>query len=77
MRERRTKFEASIDKRRAVKQADADGLVADSLEVRKALMQRVYDGTSTLEEVQAELRKIIRNAKKLGLKTRSQVFNES
>ena len=70
----RTKFEAVLDKRRALREAESDGLVADSMEVRKALMARVWDGEITLEECQSELAKIKRQAKRNGLKTRSQVY---
>jgi len=70
----RTKFEAGLDKRRALREAESDGVVADRMEVRKALMARVRDGEITLEECQSELAKIKRQAKRNGLKTRSQVY---
>ena len=73
--ERRTNFEASMDKRAAVKEAQASGLVADSMEVRKELIRRMDAGELALVQVQAELAKIKRNAKKNGLVTRSQAFN--
>lgn len=57
--------------------ADASGGVADSMEVRKALILRMQAGEITLEQMQAELAGIKRNAKKNGLKTRSQIFRES
>ena len=71
---RRTRFEASCDKRAAVNKADSEGLVADSVEVRKALMQRVSAGEITLEQAQWELANIKRNAKKAGKITREQAF---
>jgi len=71
----RTRFEAGMDKRAAVNQAESDGVVADSMEVRLALMEQVESGEKTLEEVQAELKKIKRQAKKNGMVTRSQAFN--
>lgn len=73
--ERRTRWEASIDKRRAMNKAEEDGLVADSMEVRHQLLERVRKGEATLEEVQAELKRIKRNAKKNELVTRSQAFS--
>ena len=70
----RTRFEASLDKRQNVKQCEADGIVADSTEVRMALMEKVRTGECTLKEVQAELKKIKRNAKKNGKITKNQAF---
>lgn len=74
---KRTRFEASLDKRQAVNAAEASGELADSQSVRLALIQRMHAGEITLEQVQSELAKIKRNAKKNGLKTRNQVFRES
>jgi len=54
--------------------AETNGQVADSLDVRKALMDRVLSGEITLEYAQAELAKIKRGAKAAGLVTRSQAF---
>jgi hypothetical protein len=71
----RTRWEASFDKRRALNQAEDAGLVADSMDVRMKLIERMKKGELTLEEVQAELKKIKRNAKKNGLVTRSQAFS--
>lgn len=73
----RTRSEARLEKREAVDKADKSGEVADSMEVRKKLMERVYSGESTIEEVQAELRKIKRDAKKNGKLTRQQVWSRS
>lgn len=73
---RRTRWEASMDKRRAMNKAEEDGLVADSMEVRHQLLEKVRKGEATLEEVQAELKKIKRNAKKNGLITRSKAFSQ-
>ena len=70
----RTRFEASLDKRQNLKQCEANGEVADSLDVRMALMEKVTSGECTLKEVQAELKKIKRNAKKNGKITRTQAF---
>lgn len=71
----RTRFEASLDKTAALKQAEASGVVADSHEVRLALMARVGKGEITLEQAQAELKKIKAGAKKAGKVTRAQAFS--
>ena len=71
----RTRFEANLDKREAVKSAEKAGVVADSLDVRMALIARVATGEITLEEAQSQLKKIKSQAKKNGLITRSQAFN--
>ena len=73
--ERRTRFEASLDKRANVKACEEKGLVADSMEVRKQLIQRMESGELTLEQVQDELKRIKRNAKKNGQVTRAQAFS--
>ena len=56
------------------KQREADGAVADSMEVRKALMARVHSGEITLEAAQTELARIKRGAKKAGQITRNQAW---
>ena len=71
----RTRFEAVIDKKNAVKHAEEQGLVADSHDVRLALMRQVHAGEITLADAQAKLKKIKSSAKKSGLLTRSQVFS--
>lgn len=71
----RTIFEATIDKFNAMKEAENNGIVADSLEVRKALMQKVYAGEITLVDAQARLKKIKAQAKKNGQITRAQAFS--
>lgn len=62
------------EQRADLKNAEASGRVADSLEVRKALMERVHKGEITLEAAQAELAKIKRGAKKAGMVTRNQAY---
>lgn len=64
-----------MEKRDAMKKAEAEGKIADSMEVRRELIAKMERGEMTLEEVQAELKRIKRNAKKNGLMTRSQAFN--
>ena len=73
--ERRDKFTASMDKRQNVIANEKAGNIADSTDVRMALMEQVRTGEKTLEEVQKELKKIKRNAKKNGQITKSQAFN--
>lgn len=68
-------LERMARKRANEQDADAKGLIADSMDVRKALMQKFHSGECTLEEVQAELSRIKRNAKKNGQVTRNQARN--
>lgn len=71
----RTRFEASLEKHQAVRDAEAGGMVADSMDVRLALMERVRTGEITLREAQAQLEKIKSGAKKAGMVTRAQAFS--
>ncbi len=71
----RTRFEAAMDKRDALKTAEAAGQVADNMDVRLALMARVHSGEITLAQAQAELKKIKSGAKRAGLVTRAQAFS--
>lgn len=75
MIESRTRFEAAMEKRQAVKEAEASGNVADSMDVRLALMARVHAGEITLAEAQKQLQKIKRGAKAAGQVTRAQAFS--
>lgn len=59
---------------KAMRDAEASGVVADSIDVRIALMARVDSGEITLEEAQAELRRIKRGAKAAGKVTRNQAY---
>ncbi|MEI7177084.1 hypothetical protein [Pectobacterium carotovorum] len=70
----RTRFDAAMDKRIHMEDCESKGLVADSMEVRMALMEKVKSGEITLQQAQDELEKIKRNAKKNGLMTRSQAY---
>ena len=72
----RTRFEAGLEKRKNVEECEKSGIIADSMDVRMALMGQVRSGEKTLAEVQSELKKIKRNAKKNGMLTRSQAFNQ-
>ena len=68
------KIERRLENQRALDQAEKDNIVADSIEYRKALMQKVDDGEITLEQAQKELKSVKRNAKKKGLITRNQAY---
>lgn len=67
-----TYSERMAQKRRNEEEAETKGLIADSMDVRIALMEKFHSGECTLEEVQAELSAIKRNAKKNGQITRDQ-----
>jgi polysaccharide deacetylase 2 family uncharacterized protein YibQ len=73
----RTRFDAAIDKQDALTAAEKAGEVADSLDVRMALIKRMHSGELTLPDVQRELERIKRDAKKNGKLTRSQVWRKS
>lgn len=73
----RTRFDAVMDKRNALDTADAAGEVADSMDVRKKLIEQMQRGEKTLAEIQAELATIKRNAKKNGKLTRTQVWSRA
>ncbi len=51
-------YESVLQKMAAVKQSESAGEVADSMDVRLALMIRVHSGEITLEQAQAQLKKI-------------------
>ena len=71
---RRTAWERSFEKRQSVNAAESAGQLADSKEVRMALLAQVKSGEKTLAQVQEELTRIKRNAKKNGLLTRDQAW---
>jgi hypothetical protein len=68
------RFWRMADKKDALEKAEAAGEIADSREVRMALVRRMEAGEITLEEAQAELARIKRGAKKAGKITRSQAW---
>ena len=47
----------------ALRKAEASGAVADSMEVRKAIMARFHSGEWTLEQCKAELARVKREGK--------------
>lgn len=63
-----------ISRRNSLAEAEKYNQVADSTDIRKALMAKVRSGECSLVEVQAELKKIQRDAKKNGKKTRNQAY---
>ena len=65
--ERRARFDN-------IRAEEAAGNVADSMEVRLALMARVHAGEITLEDAQAQLKRIKSSAKRAGKITRNQAF---
>jgi hypothetical protein len=54
----------------------ASGVIADSDAVRIALVERMHAGELTLEQVQAELKRIQREAKKAGQPIRADYFKK-
>ena len=68
------RFWRNWEQRQALKRAEQARRVADSIEVRRALMARVHSGELTLAEAQKELRRIKRAAKKNGMVTRGQAY---
>ena len=73
---RRTKEERINSQRAALQEAEEQGIVADSMDVRKELVRRIQSGELTLDEAQAELTRIKRQAKKRGMLTRSQAYRQ-
>ena len=69
------RYDEARDRRAAVDRAEADGRVADSGDVRLALMRKVKSGEITLQAAQDALARIKRNAKKSGKVTRNQAWN--
>ncbi|PYD05927.1 hypothetical protein DND90_21550 [Pseudomonas syringae pv. maculicola] len=74
---RRDWYDRRLDKRVALQIAEEHGLVADSSALRAALVAKIHSGDMTIEQVQAELRKVKREAKKNGLKTRDQIWRSA
>jgi hypothetical protein len=74
---RRDWYDRRLDKRVALQIAEEQGVVADSTEFRAALVARINSNELTIEQAQAELRKVKRDAKKNGKKTRSQIWRSA
>lgn len=74
---RRDWYDRRTDKRVALQIAEEQGIVADSTSYRSDLVKRIESGEITLREGQEELRRVIRDAKKNGKKTRSQIWRSA
>ncbi|MDH0705337.1 MULTISPECIES: hypothetical protein [Pseudomonas] len=70
-------YDRRIDKRVALQIAEEQGIVADSTELRQALVAKLQSGEMTIQQVQDELRKVKREAKKNGKKTREQIWRSA
>ena len=73
---RRSSWDARLDKRVNIEKLEEQGLIADSMEVRRSLVERIMRGEITPEQSREELKRIQRNAKRNGLKTRNQAWRE-
>lgn len=74
---RRDWYDRRTDKRVALQIAEEQGLVADSAEFRQGLVAKLQSGEMTVQQAQDELRKVKREAKKNGKKTRSQIWRSA
>lgn len=74
---RRDWYDRRTDKRVALQIAEEQGIVADSSALRASLVAKIHAGEMSIEQVQAELRKVKREAKKNGLKTRDQIWRSA
>ncbi|RML58313.1 hypothetical protein ALQ93_00354 [Pseudomonas syringae pv. pisi] len=74
---RRDWYDRRVDKRVALQIAEEQGLVADSTAYRQWLVLKMKSGEYTQEQALSELRKVKREAKKNGLKTRDQVWRSA
>ncbi|QZP24508.1 hypothetical protein [Pseudomonas mosselii] len=74
---RRDWYDRRLDKRVALQIAEEQGGVADSTEFRQTLVSKLQSGEMTLDQVQEELRKVKREAKKNGKKTRAQIWRSA
>jgi hypothetical protein len=70
------RMERDRQRQRRLADDQAKGLVADSDEVRARLVARMHAGDLTLEQVQAELKRIQREAKKAGRPVRADYFKK-
>lgn len=65
---RRSSWDARLDKRVNIEKLEEQGLIADSMEVRRSLVERVMRGEITPEQSREELKRIQRNASAMDLK---------
>lgn len=59
------------------KDAEANAMVADSMDVRLRLMERVHAGEISLEQAQLELKKIKKEANSKGMYKRDDFYEEN
>lgn len=74
---RRDWYDRRLDKRVALKIAEEQDLVADSTALRMELVAKMKSGELTQQEALEVLRKVKRDAKKNGKKTRSQIWRSA
>ncbi|HEK0905426.1 TPA: hypothetical protein SMQ04_000136 [Pseudomonas putida] len=74
---RRDWYDRRLDKRVALQVAEEEGVVADSTEFRQALVAKLQTGEMTINQAQEELRKVKREARKNGKKTRDQIWRSA
>ncbi|HEK1767544.1 TPA: hypothetical protein SMR47_001463 [Pseudomonas putida] len=74
---RRDWYDRRLDKRVALQVAEEEGVVADSTEFRQALVAKLQTGEMTIDQAQEELRKVKREARKNGKKTRDQIWRSA
>lgn len=67
-------FERAMDRRRNLREEEAVGNVADSLEYRMSLMEKVRNREISLEEAQRQLRETQKTAEKQGKLTRDKAY---
>lgn len=70
----RTMFERAMDRRRNLREEEAAGNVADSLEYRMSLIEKVRNHEISLEEAQRQLRATQKSAEKQGKLTRDKAY---
>lgn len=58
-----------------IKEAEEGGLVADSMDVRLQIVAKIKAGEMSLQEGQAELKRIQRKAKQNGQLTRAGIYS--
>lgn len=74
---RRDWYDRRIDKGVTLQIAEEQGIVADSTEFRLSLVAKLKSGELTIEQAQAQLRTVKRDARKNGKKTRSQIWRSA
>lgn len=67
-------FERAMDRRRNLRAEETAGNIADSLEYRMSLMEKVRNREISLEEAQRQLRETQKTAEKQGKLTRDKAY---